>query len=95
MPTRFRSIAACMAAAVALTSCGDGGSDDPAAVGSGATTPVEGGAPTTPDGSAEPATDDSRVPAVRVLSVPSGEEIDLAAAVPDDRPVLLWFWAPH
>jgi len=32
---------------------------------------------------------------IEVLDVDTGEPTTLAATVTGDRPVLLWFWAPH
>lgn len=38
---------------------------------------------------------DSGYPDVTVVDVSTGDEIALRAAVTYDRPVVLWFWAPH
>lgn len=35
------------------------------------------------------------LPAVDVRDILSGETVSVASLVPSDRPVLLWFWAPH
>ena len=37
----------------------------------------------------------SAIPDVTVLDVASGGEFALGSVVPSDRPVLVWFWAPH
>ena len=37
----------------------------------------------------------SAIPDVSVLDVKSGDEFALASIAPSDRPVLVWFWAPH
>lgn len=37
----------------------------------------------------------SAIPAVDVIDVSSGEEFALGGLVPSDRPLLIWFWAPH
>ena len=41
---------------------------------------------------ADPAND---LPAVTVVNVVSGESSVLSSLAPADRPILLWFWAPH
>ncbi len=71
-----------------------------AACGSGATE----SASTTRDGSpqataeavgpAAPASD-SVLPSVEVIEVTTEEKVDVASLVPNDKPILLWFWAPH
>lgn len=35
------------------------------------------------------------LPAVKVVDVVSGESLVLSSLAPADRPILLWFWAPH
>lgn len=35
------------------------------------------------------------LPAVTVVDVVSGESLVLSSLAPADRPILLWFWAPH
>ncbi len=35
------------------------------------------------------------LPDLSVTDVESGSEVSLRSLVPADRPVLLWFWAPH
>lgn len=35
------------------------------------------------------------LPAVEVLDVATGAPTQFAELLPADRPVLLWFWAPH
>ncbi len=46
-----------------------------------------------------PATDDrgiaADVPDVQVVDVATGASSSLRALLPGDKPVLLWFWAPH
>jgi hypothetical protein len=37
----------------------------------------------------------SDIPAVTVRDVASGDEFALGSIVPSERPVLVWFWAPH
>jgi hypothetical protein len=34
-------------------------------------------------------------PDVVLTDVETGAEVDMAALLPADRPLLLWFWAPH
>ena len=46
-----------------------------------------------------PATDDrgiaADVPDLQVVDVATGGSVSLRALLPGDKPVLLWFWAPH
>jgi hypothetical protein len=37
----------------------------------------------------------SPLPRVEVLDVASGARVQFADLIPAERPVLLWFWAPH
>lgn len=79
------AVAAAALAAVGLAACGEGG--DPSA-GSAVTTA---GNPR----AAAAAAPGSAIPAVTVLDVGSGDEFALGSIVPSERPVLVWFWAPH
>ena len=46
--------------------------------------------------SAVPASvDANEFPAVTVVDVVSGESLLLSSLAPADRPILVWFWAPH
>ena len=69
--------------------------------------PVEDSAPTAGNDAAEPAGGDvapatdaappaeSVIPDVDVVDLATGETVNLASFAPADRPILLWFWAPH
>ncbi len=49
-----------------------------------------------PTEAAEPAAAvDSVLPDVDVVDLATGETVNLASFAPADRPILLWFWAPH
>ncbi|WP_420637917.1 hypothetical protein [Candidatus Poriferisocius sp.] len=37
----------------------------------------------------------SELPSVTVVNVATGADTDLADLAPADRPLVLWFWAPH
>lgn len=37
----------------------------------------------------------NQLPDVDVIDVASGDEINLAGFAPSDKPIVLWFWAPH
>lgn len=37
----------------------------------------------------------SIVPAVDVVDLATGETVSLASYVPSNKPIVLWFWAPH
>lgn len=38
---------------------------------------------------------DSIVPAVKVVNLANDADFQLTSLIPAERPVLLWFWAPH
>jgi hypothetical protein len=40
-------------------------------------------------------TEPSPLPAVEVRDLGTGASTDLAGLLPADRPLLMWFWAPH
>lgn len=93
-----------IASVVLVAGCGSGGSDadGPGEVAApdrpGATNPVVGAPPDAEPPDAEPGGTDpaaSDLPAVDVRDVHTGATVDLASLVPADRPILLWFWAPH
>lgn len=69
--------------------CGDGATESASTTRDGSPQ-----ATTEPVGSAAPASD-SILPAVEVIEVTSEERVDVASLVPNDKPILLWFWAPH
>ena len=79
-PSRSRFLALVAALGLAASACG-----------SGSTSPTTAAAQENID---ELATNDD-VRLVEVLDVVSGGVTTLAEAVDGDRPVLLWFWAPH
>ncbi|WP_419919585.1 hypothetical protein [Candidatus Poriferisocius sp.] len=48
--------------------------------------------PTLTPSSEAPASD---LPAVELVDVATGATVNLAGYAPSDRPIVLWFWAPH
>ena len=97
---RTRIVAAALAAGITLAACG--GSSTPAPVGAdgadGATitlpTPADGPIPDLPVTAAAAA--GSPLPAVTVRRINGdGGFVQLKNALPSDRPLLVWFWAPH
>ena len=38
---------------------------------------------------------DSDLPSVELVDVASGATVNLASFAPSERPIVLWFWAPH
>ncbi len=77
---------------VLLFAAACGGDDDSAATETGAgsaraDTPAEG--PLLVDQA------ETALPAVDVVDVTTGEQINLQSLAPSNRPLLLWFWAPH
>lgn len=64
----------------------------PATAATGVSPTISGPAPP-----AAPAGDRSAsiLPSVEMSDVARGTTVDLASLIPAQRPVLLWFWAPH
>ncbi len=54
-----------------------------------------GGAGPTAIDTASEASSGSPLPAVDVADLHTGEPASLAAQLPADKPLLVWFWAPH
>jgi hypothetical protein len=78
-----------VAVALAATACGS----DPATEAADAA-PGTGAGAVAENNIGELATDDD-VRLIEVLEVDTGEATTLSDTVTGDRPVLLWFWAPH
>jgi hypothetical protein len=79
----------------ACGAAGSGSSNEAASTGNAPSVTVT---VTNPDGStgAPPATTSRSVlPDVIVRDVATGAEMPLASLVPAERPLLVWFWAPH
>ena len=94
-----RIVAAALAGAITLTACGGAGGSTSAPVGDdGATitlpTPADGpipDLPVTPEASAG-----SPLPEVTVRRINGdGGFVQLKNELPSERPLLVWFWAPH
>ena len=89
---RFRSAALAVVLALGAAACGD--SSTPTASTSPATTPTQ--APAAEQGPASEApVPESDLPSVEVVNVGTGASVSLAGFAPSDRPLVLWFWAPH
>lgn len=92
MKTRLKVLAVATLLALGAAACADGG-DTPAA------SPTE--APATQAPAPEPAPESaapapaSDLPSVDLVNVDTGATINLASFAPSDRPLVLWFWAPH
>mgnify|MGYP003543254294 CR=1 FL=1 len=54
-----------------------------------------GGDPTSAGAPPEAGTEGVALPDVVVNDVAAGTEVSLRTLAPSDRPILLWFWAPH
>lgn len=92
----FLSPAVLAAAALAIAGCGSGSQGDAASAAAPAPAEadtvqqqpsVEKAAPAPPDA--------PRLPKVNVVDIRSGDEVNLASLAPSDKPLLVWFWAPH
>ncbi|MDE0605356.1 MAG: hypothetical protein OXI18_13215 [bacterium] len=98
MKSTIRVLALAIFLALVATACGDGG-DSPETAPTGA--PVSTEAPATQAPAPEPATETaapvpaSDLPSVELVDVATGATVNLASFAPSDRPIVLWFWAPH
>lgn len=93
LPHRLSLLAILAAAALGLAACG--GSDDGNAA---ATSPAD----EPPEGlvvQEEPAPDADgdapRLPDVTVTEIDGGGDVKLSSLAPAEKPLLVWFWAPH
>jgi hypothetical protein len=77
-----------LAAAVALGACGGGG-------GSAPDTPEAAAAVQTAEQSSDELIVTDNPLTTQVLNVTNGSTVTLETVVDGDRPVLVWFWAPH
>ena len=65
------------------------------AAGEGTEAPAPEAAESAPPAPATAPADRNELPAVNVVDVASGESLLLSSLAPADRPILVWFWAPH
>ena len=96
--TRIRVFAIVVCLALGAAACGD-------SVDSPETAPTEAKAPTkapatqapAPEPAAESAAPapESDLPSVELVDVATGANVNLASFAPEDRHLVLWFWAPH
>lgn len=94
---RFLPVAVLAVAAAVAAACGGA---DSAPVATAPAPPAD--PPAAPEPSPAPespppadAAGGNDLPAVTVVDVASGESLVLSSLAPADRPILLWFWAPH
>ena len=71
--------------AVLAAACAGTADPPPAAAPAGPADPPPAAAPAGPNA----------LPQVSVVDVASGDSIVLSSLAPADRPILVWFWAPH
>ena len=91
------------AAALTLAACGSstGEQTQATATATAATTTSQPDAPSSAeqrpsDDKATAAPPDApRLPKVDVVDIRDGSTVDLASLAPSDKPMLVWFWAPH
>lgn len=82
----LRTVALAPLAALALPACGSESS--------GSAAPPASGAATTASDTREQQRSAPRLPDVRVKDL-AGGEVTVSALAPSERPLLVWFWAPH
>lgn len=92
--TRPRAVATVVGLALLASACGGASTETGGAASSGTANGTPDAASTAEVNQANLATSDD-VRDIEVLSVDDGSISSLRDAVDGDRPVLLWFWAPH
>ncbi|MYJ31703.1 MAG: hypothetical protein F4067_03760 [Acidimicrobiia bacterium] len=96
--TKTKVLAMAFCLALGAAACGDS-VDSPATGPTEAPAPAE--APATQAPAPEPATEsaapapESDLPSVELVDIATGATVNLASFAPADRPLVLWFWAPH
>jgi len=88
---RLGAMAGLLAATLAVAACG-GGSTGVAAGGGPTETSVPSSADPAPPA---PRSSSGALPGLTVNDVGAGTRIDLASVATTQRPLLVWFWAPH
>lgn len=68
--------------------------EPPAAQEGAAAPPAETANESEAEAAAEPA-GENQLPAVEVVDLATGDTVLLSSFAPADRPIVLWFWAPH
>ncbi len=69
--------------------------EQPAASSSQASEPSQNQSEVPAEGSADEPRGENQLPDVLMIDIISGDEVTLASFAPSDRPIVLWFWAPH
>ncbi|MCY3910572.1 MAG: hypothetical protein OXF99_03610 [bacterium] len=98
MKTRIKIVALAAALTLVVTAC-SGGDSNPETALTEAPAPTQ--APATQAPAPEPATESaapvpaSDLPSVELVDIATGANVNLASFAPSDRPLVLWFWAPH
>ncbi len=109
MLTRRRGVLGAAALAVAALAAGCGGSPQPETASrsapsadggvppatAGPAPSAEGGQPPAIADPAAPRVTNGALPSIVVNDVAAGTKVDLSTVPPADKPLLVWFWAPH
>ncbi|MDH3754469.1 MAG: hypothetical protein OEU32_11420 [Acidimicrobiia bacterium] len=86
-------------AAGACSSPGGSGTGDSAVAAEPSTAEQPGSAESSPaepsEASSEQEAAPSDLPDVDVIDLATGDTVNLTSFAPSDRPIVLWFWAPH
>lgn len=101
----MKKIALVLAAALTFAACG-GGSSGPGSEELFDAGPSEGAGQTEQPAASDPADTEKDadgqeasgggdLPDVEVVDIATGEKLALTSLVPAQRPLLVWFWAPH
>lgn len=96
---RAKMLGSLLAGALFVGACGSSANTDGATATTTAREPGSSSSSTKPDGpttTRKPAVDGAfALPAVDVLNVANGSKVPFGQLSPSEKPLLLWFWAPH
>jgi hypothetical protein len=86
--------------ALCLVAVACGADDSPSSIQTPPPPTVASSSPAQPSGPQAPSSPSTEVfnsvlPNVEVVRIATNEELLLSSLTPSDRPLLLWFWAPH
>ena len=96
MKRRFKVLALAVALVLSATACGSGDNNPESSSPAQTQAPALTAAPAqtqAPESTAPAPTSD--LPSVEMVNVTNGATVNLASFAPSDRPIVLWFWAPH
>ena len=96
MKRRLKILALAVALVVGATACGSGDDNPESSPPAQTQAPAPTAAPAQTQAPENPApAPTSELPSVEMVNVTTRASVNLASFAPSDRPIVLWFWAPH